>query len=140
MAVTKRDYHILKALLKNTPKLLKQETYTYMYGIGVYKHNFMFKLTQNVTEKLIQTGIHQYFFKYLMDYYFYERIEARGPKVFSIEDLHFGFVVWLVACGFSIGAFLCELLFVYSKKWIRTLMLRVLTLSLLNLRLRFPAL
>lgn len=140
IAVTKKDFRILKTTLKHAPKLLKQETYTYMFGIGVYKHNFMFKLTYEVMEKLIQTGIHRYFMKYIMDYYFYDRIEERGPQVFSIDDLHFGFVIWLAACGVAVGAFGCEVLWYYLNKWIRALMVKIVMLKLLILRLRILAL
>lgn len=60
-------------------------------------------------DKLVEAGIPQYFLEYMYQFYFFDRNEPHGPKVFSIDDLHFGFVVWLVTCSIALAAFLGEL-------------------------------
>lgn len=136
----KRDFNILRAILKSAPKLIKQEIYSYMYGVGVFKHNFMYGLTNEVMEKLIQTGIHQYFCKYLMEYYFYDRVQIKMPKVFTVDDLRFGFVVWIIAVGIAIAVFVCELMFHFIKKWIIHQLMNIFIFKLLSSRLRLLSL
>jgi hypothetical protein len=63
----------------------------------------------------IPAGIPQYWaeyhdwYKYIRNHTYYE--EESGPKVFALENLSFGFNVWLVACGLSLIGFLLEFLY-----------------------------
>ena len=72
---------------------------------------------------LIEAGIPQYHLNYLMDFDMMPLPETPSePSIFSISDLEFGFVTWLIACGISIGAFIAELLWYFMKNDGRRLM------------------
>jgi hypothetical protein len=73
-----------------------------------------------ITMWLIQSGIAQHFHQY---YYWQEFIFNRvfevesGPKVFSVEDVSYGFSIWLNACAISILGFVGE--------WIQVLVWKI---------------
>jgi hypothetical protein len=110
------DFQIIKNVFKFAPKLIKQRLLNKIYGVGLFKNNFMIQSTEPVMEILIQAGIPQYFLDYVFEFYFFDREELRGPKVFSIDDLRFGFVIWLVTCGIALAAFAGELIVNGIKK------------------------
>lgn len=61
-------------------------------------------------EKLIATGL----MKYLVENYYTKKLEfkklQKEPKVLSVDDLAFGFNIWLVVCCFSFSIFIIEIL------------------------------
>ncbi|CAG9810472.1 unnamed protein product [Chironomus riparius] len=63
-------------------------------------------------DKVIPAGIPQYLFDYYKSLLFkkFDRIEDKSPKVLAVDDLGFGFVLWLCACGISVVGFLLELM------------------------------
>lgn len=80
----------------------------------------MFSLLNNVTEGLITGGIVQYLDKYNIENQFHNWIEEKvGPQKLSINDLRFGFQIWLVSCGIAIVIFLIEISVVNSKKIVK---------------------
>lgn len=72
------------------------------------RNSLTFPIEHEMNEKLSSAGIIQYeFVGYRKRYKFIP--DAKSPKVLSIADLDFGFVVWLIACGISFFAFLSEI-------------------------------
>lgn len=61
--------------------------------------------------KLIPFGIPQYFYHYFLSMEF-KPIDAppEEPWVFDVEDLKFGFVIWLVSISIAVFGFLMEIL------------------------------
>lgn len=76
-------------------------------------NNFIFELAEMVIERFIQAGITKYLFEYQC---FLEKATKvnektlKGPEVLSIDDLRFGFIIWLSACGVTLIVFMSELL------------------------------
>jgi hypothetical protein len=76
-------------------------------------HNFAFyyRMFKNVIDNLIPTGIMNYLIEnhYTRKWKF-EKLEDE-PKVLSLDDLVFGFNIWLGSCLISLIMFFAELLF-----------------------------
>lgn len=109
-------FQILKSVLKENLEIMTKQTILIRhFGTSSYRNNFMFNLTEEVTQYLIQAGIPQYMRQYVTNFHFHLRKESRRPKVFKIEDLQFGFEVWIVACGVATGVFVVEVLLTYLK-------------------------
>ncbi|CAG9811190.1 unnamed protein product [Chironomus riparius] len=73
--------------------------------------SFVYRHLSNVLEKIIPAGIPEYLLNYYKLFLFkkYERLLDKSPKVLTVDDLGFGFVLWLCACGISMIGFLLEL-------------------------------
>ena len=110
------DYKAIKSLRTNVPKLLKESISIGSFAACTYSHNFIFRLMDATISRIVEAGIPQYHFSYLMDFELKPLLDdPKEPSIFSISDLEFGFVTWLIACGISIGAFLGELLWYLIK-------------------------
>lgn len=111
------DYKALKSLYRNVPDLLKQRIETQPLGICTNKRSFIYHFTKDTMSKLIPAGIPQYLYSYLLNFELKPLLKPPDtPWVFDIEDLQFGFVVWLIACSVSIMVFVCEILWRYFKR------------------------
>lgn len=78
------------------------------------KHNHAFWLIEDIMQILIPAGIPQWTRKFIYDVLFREFMANEDePKVFSVEDLKFGFVIWGAACVISLAAFVGEILYFY---------------------------
>jgi hypothetical protein len=113
------DARVIRGVAAIAPKILKQSIVTRVHGLALFRNNFMYKSTEKIMRVIIEAGIPQYYRNFALDVYFYERIAENSPQVFGIEDLHFGFVVWLCACGVSIAVFIIEIFCEILKKIIK---------------------
>lgn len=116
---TENDMKFYKTGYTDVPATLKEVISLVGFSICVPKNNFFTVMNQKVMNALISGGIPQY----LIDFYtnFELRpmlIPRKDPKVFDIDDLMFGFIIWLVACLISITAFLIELIVFYVTNFI----------------------
>lgn len=102
---------------------------TYHFGVGVMKNNFIISVTDRAMGRMIQNGIPQYFLSYLDQVDFHAiPPDIEEPKVFELDDLAFGFYVFLASCGISFLAFLAELSYFYGKMHLALIVfLRALT-------------
>lgn len=71
----------------------------------------MFHLMQDVISRLIPSGIPQHLLKYYEWSRFRESLSknTKIPKVLKMEDLEFGFILWIGSCAFTVVAFACEI-------------------------------
>ena len=73
-----------------------------------HQRSFYFRMLFKTVNSLIDTGI----IKHLTDDYLrkkkFFKIEEQ-TKVLSLNDLSFGFIIWLCFCGISFGAFILEM-------------------------------
>ena len=81
-------------------------------GLGMVKNSILYPIFDDVMRNLIPSGIPQYLPIYHSKLLFggYEESDEKLPKVLSLDDLAFGFILWLIACGISITAFTVELM------------------------------
>ncbi|KAL7013040.1 hypothetical protein ACKWTF_015167 [Chironomus riparius] len=66
----------------------------------------------DVMDRMIASGVLQYLETFSSEALFgkYQEVEDNLPKVFALDDLSFGFILWIYACGLSISVFLFECL------------------------------
>lgn len=95
-------------------KPLKERLYAVASAITFYRNNFMLRLTDEVMQGLITGGIPQNFYKRTLSPIIPEK--QNQPTVLKIEDLKFGFIIWLISCGISILFFSFELLWIFYLK------------------------
>ena len=95
---------------KCQPKILKQTLLTYQNGISMLRNHFLFEATEEVVQRLIPMGIIQHSFELHTWISLRPVIEVEGsePNVLTMDDLEFGFVIYLATCGLSILGFLYE--------------------------------
>jgi hypothetical protein len=81
------------------------------FEFSVNQHDIFIDLTNDVISWLLQGGIINYWKK------FNETVKSNEnfnePVQLFLDDLDFGFVIWLVACGFSTVIFILEFIFEY---------------------------
>lgn len=92
---------------------LEEVLFTDTVGLSMQRNSFLYQLSEKIMRDLITGGIPLNLVK------FYHLILARaklpapeGPKVLNIEDLRYGFTIWLIACGIAVFTFFAELLIV----------------------------
>lgn len=102
----------------NMPKVMKEYVHLPPHEICVYHDNFLAHLNWKITHAMASNGILKYWFDYFLNFDMKPLSDPpSGPKVFDIEDLKFGFHVWLIACGVSALAFFSEILYFNVKAW-----------------------
>jgi len=76
------------------------------------RNSFLYDTINNIMEKTVPAGIPQYLIKYHEFNMFKVFVpSASSPvRVLTIQDLEYGFVIWLGACGISIIGFLLEVM------------------------------
>lgn len=90
-------------------------------GFGFYGGNFFFPIVDKTVQQLTDTGIVNNLVKtVLMTKIKMEKV--KNAKVLLVNDLSFGFVIWLMSCGISVVIFACEMI-----KTIRVSQLRMQT-------------
>jgi len=101
-------------------------------------NSFIFENLNNMFERIIPVGIPMYLENYhtWMLYKKYESVSGKDPTVLTLDDLGFGFILWLGACGISIFGFFMEILRFKLRKVLRNLIGLWIFLKILLLRLK----
>lgn len=92
---------------------MKESLLTLNIGLGFNANNFLYSLTNEVIEKIFPMGIIQHWLEASIPSSYDLFRNKKSPKVLKIDDLSFGFVLWLTACAVSSLCFLVEV--GYSK-------------------------
>jgi hypothetical protein len=122
LMMIEKDHRALRTVFKNLPKLISQQYKDQPLGIGVSRNNFIYSLLEKALTPLVEAGIPQYFLDFMLKFYMKVIEEDPSePKVFSVDDLSFGFIVWVLTCGISIAAFILEVSWVWAKKTFKDL-------------------
>jgi hypothetical protein len=115
--------------------------YKFPQSIWLYKMCVLHDLLHDVMERILPAGIPQYIWKYEQENRFShsglrtDDDDEDTRRVFSLHDLEYGFVLWLIACGISTVVFLIEYLRPKLKKFVRTSTGLLCFLRLLRARL-----
>lgn len=143
LVVTDIDYLSMRAGNRLMKKLqvLKQIIGVQSYGIRVYKNNFIYHHIEDNMKWLIQGGFPQRHLQFIKDTILWlPKDDGKIPQVFSIDDLQFGFIIWVISCGVSLSAFLLEVLYsqfkMRLKYFIETLLGLIFVIHLIRNRLR----
>lgn len=117
ITITKIDYKVIKSYELNVPKLMKESVLLEPFGTCTYPNNFAFLLIDETMTRLVEAGIPQYHFDYLLNFELKSLLDPEWePSVFKLSDLEFGFVTWLMACGVAFGTFAAEFFWCFMKK------------------------
>ncbi|CAG9810552.1 unnamed protein product [Chironomus riparius] len=109
-----------------------------MTAMFIMYNSFLYEFINDILWKLIPAGIPQH----LIDYHAlnlhkkYEPFSDLSPKVLKLADLSFGFVLWAVACGFSVVGFIFEYFQIQFQKYSTNLIGLWIFIRVLLLRLR----
>lgn len=113
--LSNREMNTMVNKYKIPPIKMKESLITLNIGFGFNANNFMYGLTEDVIEKLFPMGILQHWTDFNVLNSDSNVKKKKVPKVLKMDDLSFGFVLWLVACGVSCLCFLIEV--GYSECW-----------------------
>lgn len=86
---------------------LEQALLSTTCGLGVSKNSFLFHLIDKMVQDLTSTGITLKFYKDIMKSRYLKPLK-KAPQVLSVDDVEFGFVVWLISAFVSLILFLVE--------------------------------
>jgi hypothetical protein len=96
--------------------ILKERLLATPAGFMFLKNHFMFHLIDENISKLVSSGIIDHLFEQIKGNCSTPFIEDEWePYVFVLNDLLFGFYIWLVACGFCLTVMTLELSWFYTK-------------------------
>lgn len=82
----------------------------YPNGFALFQNSDIFQIFEETLQHLISSGITLHHDR-LDERSILQKEQEKEPKVLAINDLSFGFVVWLIACGISLLGFFVEILF-----------------------------
>lgn len=83
-------------------------------GLGMLKNHFFLEQLDKVIQRLVQAGImEKLIVKKIGNSKMF--VSLKSPKRFSVDNLSYGFVIWLGFCGISFAAFCFELFFKLSR-------------------------
>lgn len=139
---TESDMKLYRAAYVDVPKTISEVVNPSPYSICTYRNNFFAALNQQVSNAILTAGIPQYLFEYLTKYEMKPLMgPPKEPKVFDVEDLEFGFVIWLVACLLSTIVFFFEIphkqLAIKLRRCIRRYVGLLMFWKLFNIRRKF---
>lgn len=116
---TRKSADVLGSFFKNPPRMMPMKVGSYIYGVGVMKNNFIYKVTEDVMSDLVEGGIPQHFLSYIRKVILKPKLtDDKEPKRFGVDDLMFGFMIFLESCAVSIFVFVIELLVFYSQEFV----------------------
>lgn len=129
----------LVAVLNERVHQFDERLITFPMGIIFHRNNFLYRLTEEVMEKVIPAGIPQYLFEFHQWMAIRRKItinSVKGPRVLTLGDLNFGFEIWLSACGMACVGYVMEILRFKARKILRKLIGLTLFVLTLHQRLR----
>jgi len=98
--------------------------------------SFYFRMLNKVISNLIPTGI----MSHLVENFYSKKIKfkriGKDPKILNVDDLAFGFNIWLGFCAISVVAFVIELI-LGLKCCRKNLSFMVLKRKLINRKMKF---
>lgn len=89
-------------------------------ALTVKKHSILESIFYDVMPRFVSSGIPQYLYEFHADLFHigYLEFNEKLPKILTLDDLAFGFNLWLLACCLSTIGFICE---VFKKKFTKAL-------------------
>lgn len=91
--------------------ILNQKLMVIPSGMKLPMNHFMNEYIIEAVRGLTSGGIISHLFDFHNELIYGKEVPViKVPKVLSIEDLSFGFVIWFIACGVSVTVFLAEIM------------------------------
>jgi hypothetical protein len=118
--VDKKLHQAINSQCNRTVEILNDIFLSIPMTILVNEDTHFYTLIDDVIKWTIPAGIPQFWAEYHDWYNFYRNhnyfIEDTGPKIFTFENLSFGFTIWLGACVISTIGFLTEMFIMIANK------------------------
>lgn len=109
-----RVYFVLRHIYEKEGILLPQNFFTFHRGFALIQNHFIYPLIQEAVRRLSPSGI----IRFLWEKVYLKIPINKRPQVLTIDDLRFGFMVWLAAFGISSLVFVCEVTWVRTKNFV----------------------
>lgn len=136
MILSKEDVQIVNVYLNARLETMKNEKYdTKLLSTGTMPMNYMSNFINEIFTQLITAGIPQYLQNRLLGLLPHP-YDNKEPKEFSLDDLWFGFSIWLIACGISTSVFIMEVLIFWTRYWVQNITGMIVLLKHFDLILR----
>lgn len=106
-------------LLHNrSSKILKEILFTRQSGFAFSRNNFLYSLMEEVLQRTIPMGIIRFIVEYTNWFHVRNSVinDESGPSILAFDDLSFGFIIWIVACGVCTCVFLLEIISWLTRK------------------------
>ena len=136
---SQEQWEILVKYFLDTISLHPQKLkFFFQGGLGMVKNSFLYPIFDEVMRKLIPSGIPQYlpaFHSQLLYGTFIESGEHL-PKILTLDDLAFGFIMWMIACGISVASFVGEMLRHKTVKMMKNYLGLALLLAVVQKRMQ----
>lgn len=115
-----RLYHEFTYKFGKTGFMMKDRLYSTTGGVSLIANNFFLRLLEKGMRNLIPSGIPQHSMEYHSAYWI-RRLGnfKKNPQVLKIEDLSFGFLIWIGSCGISVAVFMLETINVQLRKFLQ---------------------
>jgi hypothetical protein len=116
--------------------LLKENLFTSTSGFITRRNSFLFHSVNEALQELISGGIPQHIYKFYMEKFYPEiEEEAKEPQKLTIDDLRYGFTIWLASFPITVLAFFLEFFYkhftVKILNWIKREIKNLIGLSLM---------
>ncbi|KAG5669302.1 hypothetical protein PVAND_017190 [Polypedilum vanderplanki] len=121
--INDNNHKQFNGIFGKTLETIKNERISKSITASMGKNNLIIYELNKLLNQLIPSGIP----KYLSDYGFWLKFRPRDEvivdtkKILSLNDLEFGFVIWLVSISIAILVFVVEILRFLSRKYFRKL-------------------
>lgn len=90
---------------------LKETLFSDNVGLVMPPNQYLYWLIEETLQKIIPTGIPQHIKNFHLEVCYPPKdVEEVGPQVLTIDDLNYGFVIWIVAIFITLIAFFFEFL------------------------------
>ena len=87
-------------------------------GFTFGPHNFFFEIIDKITQQLTSAGLIDHFIEFCFPKAKHEDF-FRHWSVLKLENLEFGFIIWLGCCGICGGCFVVEIIANLARKSIQ---------------------
>lgn len=114
--ISQDEVLMFRAFMKAKLEIMKNARYqTYLRSTGTFNMNYMNRLINDVFTQLIEAGIPQHFTDRVFNF-FPKFDELKEPQTFSLDDLWFGFEIWLFACAATTCVFILEIIIFWTSE------------------------
>lgn len=123
---------------KDSAVVMKGKKTSKQVGIVMIRNTILFDTLNEVMDKIIPSGIPEHIFNHGL-WTFYKKFlpsDDNDPKVMTLGDLEYGFILWLFACCISSCGFVTEIMIVKLRRiLVRPLIGLILFLRILSMRM-----
>ncbi|KAG5668720.1 hypothetical protein PVAND_016647 [Polypedilum vanderplanki] len=115
---------VLMGVFKIKPHRVEGNVFSISVGLGMNKNHFMYDSVEEVMRIALASGIfneHLNYFRWRIGHTRFSMSSVCDKKALTLDNLRYGFNIWLIACGFAIFIFFLEIVVCKISKKIQKL-------------------